>query len=381
MATPDRPGLAPLEAVDDPLAPVPTPPASRPPAGGSGPGGPGASGPPTGRPWWSAAPDPDLPPIGARRAYTEVLLVYLAFFVVGIIAAALLLANRTQDVNITGSWGVYMTGAVDQITQIGLAVAVVLLLAARRGVSPGALGLGVGRLPDGRVAVSRFIRNVGWCFLAIMAGNVVVALLQTGSLPTGRNDVPELIFSVVESAQAGVIEELVVLAFVVVSLRQAGRPWWEVTVVALVLRGAYHIYYGPGVIGILVWASIFYWIYVRTRQLLPLMLCHGLWDTVAFLSRAVPAIAGVGALVVIGLWITCLILWLVERNNGRASLASAAGPWMGPRPWAGPAPGPTPWAGPAPGPYPPPGWHPDPTGHNRWRWWDGYRWTEHVSTH
>jgi hypothetical protein len=25
-----------------------------------------------------------------------------------------------------------------------------------------------------------------------------------------------------------------------------------------------------------------------------------------------------------------------------------------------------------------PGWHPDPWGSGRWRYWDGYRWTEHV---
>jgi hypothetical protein len=27
---------------------------------------------------------------------------------------------------------------------------------------------------------------------------------------------------------------------------------------------------------------------------------------------------------------------------------------------------------------PSPGWHPDPWGSGRWRYWDGYRWTEHV---
>lgn len=320
--------------------------------------------------WWSAAPDPVLPPITARRAYTEVLAVYAAFFLVGIIAAGLLLAGRSDDVTSTGSWGVYLTAAVDQLTQIGLAVAVVLLLAARRRVRPADLGWRIPRLADGRVAVSRSVRMVAWCFAAIVFGNIFVALLQTGSLPDTRTSAPELIFSVVQAAQAGVIEELVVLAFVVVTLRQAGRPWWEVTTVALVLRAAYHIYYGPGVFGILIWAALFYWIYLRFRQLVPLMVCHGIWDAVAFLSRASTAVLVVGELLVVALWLTSVILWLIERN--------APSPAVPP----GPAPPPAVRSPAAPSPaYPPPGWHPDPAGANRWRWWDGRRWTDYVSPH
>jgi hypothetical protein len=30
-------------------------------------------------------------------------------------------------------------------------------------------------------------------------------------------------------------------------------------------------------------------------------------------------------------------------------------------------------------PAPPPAWHPDPAGRHPWRYWDGSRWTEHVS--
>jgi hypothetical protein len=41
----------------------------------------------TPRHWWSPAPDPDLPPISTRRAYTEVLLVFGAFFLAGIVGA------------------------------------------------------------------------------------------------------------------------------------------------------------------------------------------------------------------------------------------------------------------------------------------------------
>jgi hypothetical protein len=320
-------------------------------------------------PWWGPSPDPDLPSIGAKRAYTEVLFVYLVFFLAGIMAAVLILANRSKDLPTNGSWGIYMVNAVNEIAQIGLAVAVVLLLGARRAVKPATLGLRLPRHPDGRLAVSQSIRISAWCFFAIIAGNLVNYALQTGHLPNNQANAPQLIFGVVEAVQAGVVEELVVLAFVVVSLRQAGRPWWEVTAVALVLRGAYHVYYGPGVFGILIWAALFFWLYVRFRQLLPLIVCHAVWDAVAFLSQATTAVVVAGELLVVGLWITAFILWLIERNDsgaGRVAQPAAVGV-------TGPPPE-TQWYG-----HPPAGWHPDPAGLNRWRWWDGHRWTEHVS--
>jgi hypothetical protein len=172
----------------------------------------------------------------------------------------------------------------------------------------------------------------------------------------------------------------VVLAFVVVTLRQAGRPWWEVTTVALVLRCSYHIYYGPGVVGILVWAALFYWIYLRTRSLILLMICHAGWDAVGFLAQSWPAASAVGLLIGIGVCIAGPITWLVERNAvpaGGWHPAGAAGTGTIGTGTAGA--GAARW-GPdgSPG-WAPPGWQPDPAGIHYWRWWDGQRWTEYVS--
>jgi membrane protease YdiL (CAAX protease family) len=319
------------------------------------------------RHWWSPAPTPPLPPISTRRAYTEVLLVFGAFFLAGVVGAVVLLANRYDNPFQNASWSDYSPEIVDVIAQTGLAVAIVLLLGARRGVTPRTLGLTLPHRADGRVAAGQATRILAWAVFAQVLGGVINAALQTGHLPTSTPNAPELIFSVADSIQAGIIEELVVLAFVVVTLRQAGRAWWEVTVVALVLRGSYHIYYGPGVVGILVWAALFYWIYVRTRSLILLMACHTAWDTVVFLSQRWSAIAGVAIVVAAGLWIAAPITWLVERNNpgqdstwrsGTLAIGSPSGWQVG---------------------MAPPGWQPDPAGVHYWRWWDGQRWTEHVS--
>ncbi|HMC40834.1 MAG TPA: CPBP family intramembrane glutamic endopeptidase, partial [Acidimicrobiales bacterium] len=234
--------------------------------------------------WWAPGADPDVPRIGVRRAVVEVTLVYLAFFAAGVVAAGLIVGGHSHDFPTDGSWGVYMTETVSVLSEMGLAVAVVILLAGRRGVSPAALGLSVPRLPDGRVAVSAMIRMAAWCFVAIGVGLTVTGLLETGHLPKGHTSAPLLIIDAVHSVDAGVVEELVVLAFVVVTLRQAGLSWAVVTPAALVLRAAYHIYYGPGVVGILIWAALFFWIYLRFRTIVPLIICHAYWDIIVSLG-------------------------------------------------------------------------------------------------
>jgi hypothetical protein len=81
-----------------------------------------------------------------------------------------------------------------------------------------------------------------------------------------------------------------------------------------------------------------------------------------------------GLLIIVGFWIAAPILWLIERSS--RNLASPvvwsngqAAAWPGNQVVGGPS-------SPA---WVPPGWHPDPGGANQWRWWDGQRWTEHVS--
>jgi CAAX prenyl protease-like protein/uncharacterized protein DUF2510 len=333
------------------------------------------------RHWWSPAPAPELPPITAKRAYVEVLFTFSVFFLTGVIAAGLLLANRYRDVLSNASWALYVPQAVDVLMQSALAVVLVLLLSSRRGVSPATLGLRWQRRPDGRFAAGATTRVFAWAIFAQIVGGIVNALLQTGHLPTSKPSAPELLFGVADSVQAGIVEELVVLAFLVVTLRQARRPLWEIVVVALVLRGSYHIYYGPGVVGILVWAAIFLWIYLRTQALVPLIVTHSAWDTVGFLSQRWAAVAGIALLVTVAIWIAAPITWAVERGDrdraarvGWSPVRSAGGAAHWPPSDAWPASSPPP-----PSSWIPSGWYPDPSGANYWRWWDGYAWTDHVS--
>jgi Type II CAAX prenyl endopeptidase Rce1-like len=302
------------------------------------------------RRWYSPEPGPVIEPITPRRAYAEVLLVFSAFFLASVVAAAFLLAGRSEDTLKNASWSVYIPATLDLVSSMGLAVAVVWLLCERRGVHWPDLA-SLPRRARGGVDTNAVVRIAAWAFGALVVGGLINVALQTGHLPTEKTNAPELIFAFFESLNAGIVEELVVLAFVVVSLRQARRPLWEITVVALALRGSYHIYYGPGVLGVVVWAGLFLWLYLRTRALLVLMVCHTLWDLASFFSERWQAVATVGVLLLAVLFIAAPITWLVDRSK------PGGGGWEGPAWTDGGPPG---WsqaqgeAGPGRGVPPPP---------------------------
>jgi membrane protease YdiL (CAAX protease family) len=328
-----------------------------------------------GRHWWSPRPAPDSAPISAGRAYLEVVLVFAAFFGSGIIAAGLSLADHLPPNS--GSWSTFAPAAFDEIGQAGIAATLVVLLSRNRGISRRGLGLDLPRKPDGTRAAGQTVRVAAWALVAFIAGSVITSALATGdyNAPTNLN-AAFLFYSSTASLNAGVVEEMVVLGFVVVTLQQARRPLWELVLVGLVLRSSYHIYYGPGVIGILVWGSAFIWLFLRTRSLLPIIVVHFCWDLTVFLGSRWSWITLVALLVGLGLVVAAPITWLVERANRHTTPA----PWV-PYPPPGAVPGPVgpggvpPWAA-----YPaPPGWRPDPWDQGRWRWWDGSRWTDSTA--
>lgn len=234
--------------------------------------------------WWSIQSPPPAEPISARRGYAEVLLVYVAFFAVSIIAGAETLAHRYPAPS--GSWAVYVPAAVSQLTFAGLAVTVAVLLSARRGITPRMLGLCLPLKSDGRVAIAQAFRIAVWTVGALLVGGLVTAALATGHLhQPAHQGASYLLFTTAASLQAGVVEETIALAFTVATLRQAGRPVPEIVLVAVLLRCSYHDYYGPGIVGIAIWAAAFAWFYLRLGSIIPLVIVHFLWDVTIFLGQ------------------------------------------------------------------------------------------------
>ena len=151
---------------------------------------------------------------------------------------------------------------------------------------------GVGDLGRGAL-LALGVGSVGVVFyLATYAlGTNLTVVAQ--SLPGEWWQVPVLVLAAAENA---VLEELVVLGFVQVRLRQIGFGDTAAIGLAALLRGSYHLYQGVGpMIGNMLMGIVFGWVYQKYGRVMPLVIAHFLLDAIGFVGYALigPAI-GIG---------------------------------------------------------------------------------------
>jgi membrane protease YdiL (CAAX protease family) len=165
-------------------------------------------------------------------------------------------------------------------------VLLVLVLLSR---DPGTAGFGIGlhRRPSRR----DLLQGVGFAAVIGIPGLVLVwAAHQLGvSANLAVVDVPDTWYRVplllLQAAQNGVLEEIVVVGYLLTRLRQLGWSNRRALGASAVLRGSYHLYQGlGGFVGNFVMGLIFAWWFQRTRRILPLVVAHVLLDVFAFLG-------------------------------------------------------------------------------------------------
>jgi membrane protease YdiL (CAAX protease family) len=112
----------------------------------------------------------------------------------------------------------------------------------------------------------------------------VNATVVPAALPHVWWAIPVLILSAIQNA---VLEEVVVVGYLLTRLRQLG--WSTVTAVATsaLLRGSYHLYQGFGAfVGNAVMGVVFALFFLRSRRLAPLIVAHAILDIVSFVGYA-----------------------------------------------------------------------------------------------
>jgi len=228
--------------------------------------------------------------------------------------------------------------------------------------------LGVARLPRTWSERRLWWRSAIVYVAALWVSGIIMALLSglkgSGDYPTEEGaDAARIIGILPQSLMAGIGEELLLVAFLVVAMERLGARAPLIYTVAVILRLAFHLYYGPAAIGLVLWALVAVWIFRRTRLVMPLIFVHVLWDVNALSAEFLPVFTGLIMLATLGCIVVTGIVHLATRRAPDPFEVPAAQQWTGPPPT--PA-------------LPAPGWYLDPVDPRLWRWWDGYAWTWHT---
>lgn len=92
---------------------------------------------------------------------------------------------------------------------------------------------------------------------------------------------------VLDGIQNGVLEEIVMIGYLLTRLRQLNWSAGKAVLVSAVIRGSYHTYQGiGGFIGNLIMGALFGWWFTRTKRVLPLVIAHSVIDIVSFVGYA-----------------------------------------------------------------------------------------------
>ena len=102
---------------------------------------------------------------------------------------------------------------------------------------------------------------------------------------------PVLVLAAIENA---LLEEVIMVGYLFTRWRQTGWSWPLVIALSAVIRGSYHLYQGfGGFAGNIVMGLVLGLVFVRTRRVMPLVVCHSILDIVAFVGYSVLRARGV----------------------------------------------------------------------------------------
>jgi membrane protease YdiL (CAAX protease family) len=133
-------------------------------------------------------------------------------------------------------------------------------------------------------ALAALIGGVGLAFY-VLAFHLGIALnVVPESLPAVWWRIPVLLLSALHD---GLLEETVILAYLLRRLDQLGWTPWKAILLSAVLRGSYHLYQGFGAfLGNAAMGIVFGYLYKRWGRCTPMVVAHTLIDAVAFVGYA-----------------------------------------------------------------------------------------------
>jgi membrane protease YdiL (CAAX protease family) len=173
------------------------------------------------------------------------------------------------------------------IAEALMPVVLVLYLMARSGEAASVIGL------DATQPARDLVR--GAVLAAVIGGAGLGLYLAAFHLGLALNIVPESLPAVwwripvlvLSAAHDGLLEEVLVIGYLLRRLDQLGWTPWKAIIAAAVLRGSYHLYQGFGAfLGNAAMGIIFGILYRRWGRVMPLVIAHFLIDAVTFVGYA-----------------------------------------------------------------------------------------------
>jgi membrane protease YdiL (CAAX protease family) len=165
-----------------------------------------------------------------------------------------------------------------------------LYLLSRSGIRPRDIGLGRPRWRADLLGGIGLAALIGVPGLALYVLARVIGI-SASVVPTTLTDtwwrIPVLILAAFANGWA---EEVIVIGYLLTRLRELGVGGTRALVYSSVLRGAYHLYQGFSAgLGNVAMGVVFGIVWRRSGRLWPLIVAHGLIDTVAFVGYALLA--------------------------------------------------------------------------------------------
>jgi membrane protease YdiL (CAAX protease family) len=224
--------------------------------------------------------------LGVSLGYSAV---YAFVDLIGRLTAAKALAQQTATLNASQAPGRPGLDLAFQLVSIGFGVVPALLaghlLGRDHDGAAGTLGLAPARpsFDAGTGALLAVLIGLPGLGLYVAAHRLGInATVVPAALPKVWWAVPVLLLS---AAQNAVLEEVVVVGYLVTRLRQLGWGLPAVVATSAVLRGSYHLYQGfGGFLGNAAMGVVFALFFVRYRRVGPLVIAHTILDAVAFVG-------------------------------------------------------------------------------------------------
>ena len=246
-----------------------------------------------------ASPAPDGPLLRRLRAEVWIVLglslgqsaVYALVRLYSRLTAEVPLAQQTATLNPSRSPRPYLD-LTYQLLGIGFALVPVVLalylLSAHGRSAVRRIGLD-GSRPGRDLAVGLGLAAViGIPGLGLYLGGRALGLtvqINASGLDAFWWTVPVLVLSALQNA---LLEEVVAVGYLMERLQELRWAVPAVIAASALLRGAYHLYQGPGMaVGNVVMGVVFSWYYLRQRRVMPLVVAHTALDVVAFVGSAV----------------------------------------------------------------------------------------------